>query len=284
MPAAARRRAARFHSAWASTASRYPTTGATIARQPGAARRGDADADAGEDGEHRVRERRHQAPGDEGAGERLAAALGPGLREVLDVLGEGEAGGADARVDHAVGDPVELAPQEPPRRAARRRPWRPPRRTGATSTAVVASAACGSVDRLEHRDGARVEQRRDGGRHEGTPEERRDEVAGRLGLEAVEPQEGRDDDAERDDRHGEREERRLHPERGAEVGRHDERREEEPDARDAGEQPPCAAPGGSWGRGAPRAPRRAPRGRRSWHVTLVQSPGRGRGRHRLAAP
>ena len=159
-------------------------------------------------------------------GERLAPALGPRDREVLHVLGEGEAGRAHAGVDHAVGDAVELVPEEPPdeqdehalerllgeRGDEHRR--RRERRLG--------------VGRgLEDGDGARVEQRRQDGRDEGAPEERPDEVAGGLGLEAVEPQERRDDDAERDHRDGEGQQRGLHAERGAEVGRHDEGREEE---------------------------------------------------------
>ena len=118
---------------------------------------------------------------------------------------------------------------------------------GATSTAVVCSAACGSVGRLEHGDGAGVEQRGDDGRDERAPQEGRDEVAGGLGLEAVEPQEGRDDDAERHQRHGEREQRGLHPERRTEVGRHDQGREEEPDGGDPGEQPAAQGRAGSVG-------------------------------------
>ena len=110
--------------------------------------------------------------------------------------------------------------------------------TGATSTAVVASASLGVGRRLEDGDRARVEQRRQHGRDEGAPEERPDEVAGGLGLEAVEPQEGRDDDAERDDRDDEGQQRGLHAERGAEVRRDDEGHEEEADPRDAADDPP----------------------------------------------
>ena len=92
-----------------------------------AGRGGDADADPGEDREHRVGERREQAAGDERAGEGRVAAVAVGHAEVLDVLGEREARRDHARVDHPVDDPVELAAPEPPDRAARAGPCRPPR-------------------------------------------------------------------------------------------------------------------------------------------------------------
>ncbi len=198
------------------------------AREPRAARRGDPHTDPDEDGEHRVREGRHETPCDERPRERGAATLTPRPGEVVDVLREGEAGGADGGIDHPVGDAVELTPQHPPRQEHegtlgrllhdrgdehRRRHHRRLRVAGR--------------NRLQDRDGARVEQGRDDGRDEPAPEERRDEVAGRFGLEAVQPEEGRDDDAERDQRHGECEQRRLDAERRAEVGGHDERGDEE---------------------------------------------------------
>ena len=202
----------------------------------GAARRRDADAHPEEHREHRVRERRHQAAGHEGAGERLAAAAGVGLREVLDVLGEGEARGADARVDHAVGDAVELAPRDQPDEHHQGTlggllDERGDEHGGRLQGGLRVGG------RLEHGDGAGVEQRGDDGRDERAPQERTDEVAGGLGLEAVEPQEGRDDDAERHQRHGEREQRGLHAERRTQVGGHDQGREQEPDGGDPGEQP-----------------------------------------------
>ncbi len=202
----------------------------------GAARRGDADPDPEEHGEHRVREGRHQAPRHEGAGERLAAALGVGLREVDDVLGEGEARRADARVDHAVGDAVELTPRDPPHDQHQRTlggllDERGDEHRGGLEGGLRVGG------RLEHGDGAGVEQRGDDGRDGGAPQEGTDEVAGGFGLEAVEPQEGRDHDAERHQRHGEREQGGLHAERRTEVGRHDQGREQEPDGGDAGEQP-----------------------------------------------
>lgn len=81
---------------------------------PASRHRGDADADAGADREHRVCERRQQAAADEGCGQPLLPVLDPGDREVLDVLGEREPGSGDSGIDHAVGDAVELALGETP--------------------------------------------------------------------------------------------------------------------------------------------------------------------------
>src|SRR5262249_1053853 len=91
------------------------------APQPPALRRerGEAEADAGQHGEERVRERRHDDAYEERrGGHRGDAAFAgelvgaEGGAQIEDVLGEREAGGGDPGYDHAVDDPGEVPSAE----------------------------------------------------------------------------------------------------------------------------------------------------------------------------
>ena len=105
-----------------------------------------------------------------------AAALAEGAAEVEDVLGEREAGGADAGVDDAVDDPVELAPPEQQDEQHRRALERllDDRRDadGGHGQRVLVRPGCSS------RIGGRVEDQRAGAGHERAPAEGEQRAAG----------------------------------------------------------------------------------------------------------
>ncbi len=133
----------------------------------------------------------------------------PGDREVLNVLGEGETGSRDTGIHHAVRDPVELAtgkaPDQEDEQALGGLLYDGGDENGCESEGFV-----GGDGSPQDELAGRVEGHRDEDGDEGSPEEGHDEVAGGLGLEAVEPHERRDDDAERDDRDDEPEQRGTH--------------------------------------------------------------------------
>ena len=83
-------------------------------------------------------------PGDEDPGQHLLPALDVGEAEVLDVLGEREAGRHDAGIDHPVGDAVELPPPQPPHQDDEQS-LGGLLDEGAEKTAVASAACSGSV-------------------------------------------------------------------------------------------------------------------------------------------
>ena len=185
-----------------------------------------------------MRERREEAAADEGRGEAVLAVLDPGEGEVLDVLGEREAGGGHPGIDHAVGDPVELALREPPHEQDEQA-LRGLLDDGRDEDGRERQGLVPGDGAPEHQLAGGVEGHGDEDGDEGAPEEGHDEVAGRLGLEAVQPHEGRHDDAQRDDRDDEAEQRGADPGGGADGHRDREGGDAEADGRDPEQDPPA---------------------------------------------
>ena len=133
------------------------------------------------------------------AGEALVAVIVVGLPEVEDVLAEREARADEAGVDDAVDDPVELAPPEQvdEQDAEALEGLLGDRRE--VDGARLEGVGPPRLDEQLEPEGVEEEGADDG--DERAPEEGEDDVAHRLGLVAVEPEERRHDDEERDDRH-----------------------------------------------------------------------------------
>ena len=181
---------------WRSAARRKPPR-ATSDPAPRAAhhRDGQPEPDPGERGEQRVREGPHDAPQDEQLGQPLLAVLHELAAEVDDVLAEGEPGAHQARIHDAVDDPVELAPpqQHDEQHPEALEPLLDERCPEDRSDDV---GVLGTGQPHGDRD-AGVEEQRSGRRTDRTPGEGQDEHPGRLDLVAIEPQERRDHDQQR---------------------------------------------------------------------------------------
>ena len=158
---------------------------------PGVRYGGQTDTDPDHRREHRVQERADDPAHDEGRGEPTEAVLDRRPGEVLDVLREGEARGDDSGIDDAVGQAVELVAHEPPHDEQEDalegllREGRDEHGGEHAGRPLVGDT---------HQDGSAegVDDDRQRRRPERPVEEGGHEVAPRLGLEAVEPQEERE--------------------------------------------------------------------------------------------
>ena len=217
-----------------------------------------------------------------------AATLAERATEVEDVLGEREPGGADARVDHAVDDPVELPPPEQQDQQHRRALERllDDRRDGHRGHGQRVL-----LHLLQQHDRGRVEDQRAGAGHERAPAEREQQQRHRLGLEPVEPEERRYDDAERQHREDQTEQRGLDAGIGADGSGEDEAThgEADQDHRELHPAPDHRPAGGverpRWERLLPSdlrrpglSPRHAPQGSRSPPLQCPRGPERKRTR------
>ena len=195
---------------------------------------GDADADAGERGEERVPEGAHEPADEERRREPLAAVLVVGLPEVEDVLAEREARTDETGVDDAVDDAVELAATEQvdEQDAESLEGLLGDRRQ--VDRARLERVGPPRLDEELEPEGVEEEGADDG--DQGSPQEGEDDVAHRLGLVAVEPEERRHDDEQRDDGHQHGRGERLRRQPLTEDAEQDEQAHEEEGGRDADRQ------------------------------------------------